>query len=422
MELRRSARANRLIESSSSPGLQKQKIGPPRRVIKKARKPQANKAEKPKIPKLTAPLSQLTEEYQNIPVKDMKAYVNRSSEERREEAELKGKIPRPMNSFMLYRSAYAERTKHWGEQNNHQVVSSVTGQSWPLESAEVRNAYNEYAKIERANHQVAHPEYKFSPSKAQTSSKKRKQSEEPNSELSDLSETDDEWCDGPKKSKAKPRSRKRQARVATDVARQALSNSVDDPLNGKNLSSYQASNPGRPIPAAIDEASSGHYYQTTVHTSQFDPNIQDVIIRKTEAPGPIYGELPRYLDFPSENPYAALQQESYEKGHIGENSRLDPQLLAFDGSHAMHHQMPPGMDLAQMDYDSAFNTPYTAIESDFGSEGDYLTASQSHTYHQVPAYHPGMQVLTDNSDWHAELGHAGQLDQWAHERHGHQRG
>jgi hypothetical protein len=385
-------------------------------VIKKARRPHANKADKLKIPKLTAPLSKLTEGYQDIPVKDMKAYVNRSSEERREEAETKGKIPRPMNSFMLYRSAYAERTKHWGEQNNHQVVSSVTGQSWPLETVEIRNAYNEYAKIERANHQMAHPEYKFSPSKAQTSTKKRKQSDELESELSDLSETDDEWYSGSKKSKAKSRSRKRQAKAAPEVARDNRDQAAD-PMDRRNLSSYPATNHARPIPAAIEDAGSGHYYRTTIHNSLFDPNVQDVMIRKMEGPGAMYGEVPRYLGFPNGSPYEMLQQDSYEKLPIQEDSRLDPQLLAFDGPHRLH-QMPHGMDLAQMDYDSAFNTPYTTIESDFGSDGDYLTAHQSQAYHQVPAYHPGMQVLTDNSDWHAELGHGGQLDQWTNDRPG----
>ncbi|KAF2461109.1 high mobility group box domain-containing protein, partial [Lineolata rhizophorae] len=103
----------------------------------------------------------------------MKAWVNRSAEVRRQEVEKRnGYITRPMNSFMLYRSAFAERTKEWCLQNNHQIVSSVSGESWPMEPPEVREMYNELAKIERLNHQAAHPDYKFSPSKAATPSKK----------------------------------------------------------------------------------------------------------------------------------------------------------------------------------------------------------------------------------------------------------
>ncbi|KAF2094614.1 hypothetical protein NA57DRAFT_46480, partial [Rhizodiscina lignyota] len=103
----------------------------------------------------------------------MDAWVNRSASVRRKEVEdRKGYITRPMNSFMLYRSAYAERTKQWGLHNNHQVVSSMAGESWPLEPPEVRDHYNELAKLERANHQAAHPDYKFSPSKTSTSRKR----------------------------------------------------------------------------------------------------------------------------------------------------------------------------------------------------------------------------------------------------------
>ncbi|KAF2763737.1 hypothetical protein EJ03DRAFT_283525, partial [Teratosphaeria nubilosa] len=103
----------------------------------------------------------------------MDAWVNRSAEVRRQEVEKRnGYVTRPMNSFMLYRSAFAERTKHWCLQNNHQVVSSVAGESWPLEPQEVRDQYNDWAKLERANHAAAHPGYKFSPSKS--TNKRRK--------------------------------------------------------------------------------------------------------------------------------------------------------------------------------------------------------------------------------------------------------
>ncbi|KAJ9628075.1 hypothetical protein H2203_003297 [Taxawa tesnikishii (nom. ined.)] len=104
----------------------------------------------------------------------MEAWVNRSAEVRQKEAaERKGYITRPMNSFMLYRSAYAERTKEFCLQNNHQVVSSVAGESWPMEPQSVRDFYNDLAKTERTNHQKAHPTYKFSPSKSTAASRKR---------------------------------------------------------------------------------------------------------------------------------------------------------------------------------------------------------------------------------------------------------
>ncbi|KAF1817369.1 hypothetical protein P152DRAFT_387830, partial [Eremomyces bilateralis CBS 781.70] len=110
----------------------------------------------------------------HLPLRDIEAWVNRSIEERRAEvAKRKGYVARPMNSFMLYRSAFADRTKEWCTQNNHQVVSSISGESWPLEPPEIREQYNEWARIERVNHQNAHPNYKFSPSKAGVNKKRK---------------------------------------------------------------------------------------------------------------------------------------------------------------------------------------------------------------------------------------------------------
>ncbi|KAI9368573.1 hypothetical protein BJX61DRAFT_523335 [Aspergillus egyptiacus] len=99
------------------------------------------------------------------PIKDMESFVHRSIEQRRAEARKAGKIPRPMNSFMLYRSAYAERVKTWYAQNNHQVVSLAAGASWRNETEEIKDKYNALAKIEKQNHMKAHPGYKFAPSK-----------------------------------------------------------------------------------------------------------------------------------------------------------------------------------------------------------------------------------------------------------------
>lgn len=124
----------------------------------------------------------------------MDAWVNRSAEVRRKEVEKRnGYVTRPMNSFMLYRSAYAERTKQWCLQNNHQVVSSVAGESWPLEPQEVRDQFNEWAKIERANHAAAHPEYKFSPSKS-TNKRRKEDYSDYEEDASDLDGDPDGEC------------------------------------------------------------------------------------------------------------------------------------------------------------------------------------------------------------------------------------
>lgn len=162
--------------------------------IGKSKKSKKTKLDKSKTPHLTAPLSVLTKDM-DVPLKDMDEWVHRPAEVRRQEVEKRnGYVTRPMNSFMLYRSAYAERTKQWCLQNNHQVVSSVSGESWPMEPPEVRDQFNEWARIERANHAAAHPDYKFSPSK--TSSKRRKDEDSDEDEPDGLDDPDGEYRGG----------------------------------------------------------------------------------------------------------------------------------------------------------------------------------------------------------------------------------
>ncbi|KAJ6029410.1 hypothetical protein N7499_000558 [Penicillium canescens] len=114
--------------------------------------------------KIEEPISKLTKDY-DVPIKDMDAWVARPAEIRRKEAKTKGRISRPMNSFMLYRSAYSERTKKLVGVTNHQVVSRIAGQGWKLEPYDIRKKYEDLAKLERDAHAATHPEYKFSPNK-----------------------------------------------------------------------------------------------------------------------------------------------------------------------------------------------------------------------------------------------------------------
>ncbi|RAH80870.1 HMG-box [Aspergillus japonicus CBS 114.51] len=129
------------------------------------------KKEKP-MPCIIQPLSVLTKNMARISIKDIESWVHRSSETRIQEVQRrKGRVTRPMNSFMLYRSAYAERTKQWLAQNDHRLVSEISGKSWKLEPREVRQKYEHLAEIEKHNHLKAHPDYRFSPTKIKRNSK-----------------------------------------------------------------------------------------------------------------------------------------------------------------------------------------------------------------------------------------------------------
>ena len=321
-----------------------QKTSAPDRAIHSPRnkKPsKQSKGDKPKIPKIDAPLSELTKTYEHIPLRNMEEWVNRSAEVRRKEVEKRnGYVTRPMNSFMLYRSAFAERTKIWCLQNNHQVVSSISGESWPMEPPKIREQYNEYARIERDNHQKAHPGYKFSPSKAQNSARKRKGMSEDieDEELSDR-DPDFDWRPSSER-RSKTRAGRRQGRQAGYPVNSTLrANTGFNPQyanSGIHRSSYQATNPGKPLPVAMNEQDlHGHYYQTTVHPSLNGPNMEDVRIRKTATPGMHFGNAPPLIGLPGAHHYELLENETFDSSLLTlSEAQVDPTLLAYDSSFA----------------------------------------------------------------------------------------
>jgi hypothetical protein len=102
-------------------------------------------------------------------LKNTKEWVNRTSSIRRKESDNRhGHVTRPMNAFMLYRSAYIEVAKHWSSNTNQQCLSSIVAESWGMEKTEVRELFQRYARTERDNHSKTYPYYRFSPRKPRT--------------------------------------------------------------------------------------------------------------------------------------------------------------------------------------------------------------------------------------------------------------
>lgn len=272
----------------------------------------------------------------------MDAWVNRSYETRKREVVLKkGYITRPMNSFMMYRSAYAERTKMWCTQNNHQIVSSVSGESWPMEPPEIRNLYIEYARQEREIHASTHPDYKFSPAKGEGGNRKRKESElhEDEEELSDLEDADlgnkahkDRHGKGrPKKIKPAPQdSRDQQIYVELPSSHER--------------STYQYNNPGRsmPVPLGSHQLNPGQYYQTRAQPivdQLYHPSsrVEDVTIHRTEAPVQ-YGLAPPLIGLPGANHDHLLdphpwQDVNFMESQLSGYPHMNDSLINAAGGH-----------------------------------------------------------------------------------------
>jgi hypothetical protein len=121
---------------------------------------------------LTVPLSVCTADLGHLPSKDIEKWFARKASVRHKAVNKKGRIPRPLNAFMLYRSAFIERARAWCGQNKQQFLSQVIATSWRMESADVQQRYKRYAERERLNHYKAHPTYKFSPRRPDSAGRK----------------------------------------------------------------------------------------------------------------------------------------------------------------------------------------------------------------------------------------------------------
>jgi hypothetical protein len=260
-----------------------------------------------KIAKLEQPMSVLTRD-SVIPVADIDAYVNRSLETRRKEVDegkIPGKVKRPMNAFMLYRKAYQNRAKEWCSHHNHQVVSQVCGDSWPLEPEHIREQFTEWARVERDNHREAHPGYKFTPSKPM---KARYQGEKemPDTDASDGD--DPEWRSGSNrqrkrsqpKTQQQPREQKKPDSLnlqAPQTLYQHLQPQQNQPfyhaniniptalLPVQNRSTFQYGSQGKEAHEAPDGKDVPEHYLQMIQVRQpLNGVVEDMMVHKT--PGP----------------------------------------------------------------------------------------------------------------------------------------
>jgi HMG (high mobility group) box len=318
-----------------------------------------------------------------VPLGDTEAKVHRSAEQRQGEVNNKknnGKVPRPMNSFMLYRSAYAERVKEFCKEGNHQIISQVTGVSWAMEPPQIKELYEKYADIDRQNHQKAHPDYKFAPNKNGPASRKRKGREDED-DPSDLEDPDYDGRSSHTKRSRYGRSVESRSHSSTpfENVRQpnyglALSGHLGNP------SSYHASNP-RSVPPVYPTDTDYHYYEQWA--TPYGNNMEDVRVRRAPHPGTIsYDPLDdqSLVGLPQGGLQSDLQPNpGYGMPQPIHANPLDPRLEQYDA-----HDPYPQYDVA---------SPGHPIEPqyDYGQEDFFATPQYDYGGGSV---HPGMATLT----------------------------
>lgn len=341
----------------------------------KTKRPQRNAKTTKQAIDLSEPLSIMTKDWV-VPLGDIEAKVHRSAEQRQGEVRNKknnGKVPRPMNSFMLYRSAYAERVKEYCKEGNHQIISQITGASWAMEPQETKELYEKYADIDRQNHQKAHPDYKFAPNKNGPASRKRKGRDEDDDDQSDWEDRDYEAGSSHIKRSRYGRSVESRSHSSTPFETMRQPNFAAVPVDPANPSSYHASNP-RSMPPAYPVNVEDHYYEQWA--TPYRNNIEDIHVRRVQHPGTIYGvmEDQSLVGLPQAQPLSGYGMP--QPVHM---DPLDPRLEQY-GVHDPYAQYG-AVDPAQ-----SFEPQYN-----FG-QGDVFAAPQ-YAYPELSA-HPGMATLT----------------------------
>lgn len=316
---------------------------------------------------IAEPLSAMTKGYEE-PVMDMMAWANRPNEVRYKEVEAKhkGKIPRPMNSFMLYRTAYKERIKKWGAQgDNNQLISRVAGLSWPLESDELKGFYAKCANVEKENHQAAFPNYKFAPNKHL---KKREREVEDD-------DTDPEWDGG-----SSYNNKRRRGRIDREMTRSrsttpAQISQYQEPAY--HSSSFMTSNPD---PRALTHMSGVGYYD------QFGGHLMP--------PGHYYHHMamPAYSNHPQELQYAPtsapMHSNHYATQMVGIPAGPGDDLSGFYASDQPEHMIDPDLHHFAAPAEYQYGSPLDGRQ--FESLGQGALGFEDHPEGVV---HPGMQML-----------------------------
>ena len=220
----------------------------------------------------------------------------------------------------------------------------MAGASWAIESPEVRKQYEDWAKIERDNHQAAFPEYKFQPQTQEAKARKRKE------RLDDDSFEDSELEDATYRSGrgATPASSRssRAKRMRRDYREPSYTPSLGSdgdwgspepyPAAIHNASCYQRVNPGKPMPAALNGIGpSSGYYQATSHPNvRFSSigHVEDVVYQQHGAPPSMYGTPPP-VGLPGGSHEELMGNTNFDNGQLMFTAtNLDPDLLAYDQS------------------------------------------------------------------------------------------
>lgn len=216
-----------------------------------------------------------------------------------------------------------------------------------MEPPEVREEFNELAKIERMNHQSAHPTYKFSPSKGNTLTKRRKESisDDEDDDVSDVDDPDGDY--GP------PGQRRSRARAARRHDREVgYTSHTVDPFGSspvQHSSQWDTSGQVKPLPVAMMQANPYHpYHQTAIQQGYGAPAVhfEDARLQSTQAASGQYNAGASLIGLPGGDHVDLLQLHSQGNTPAAHDGQVDPMLLAYGGNQLGEQALHPQEELA----------------------------------------------------------------------------
>lgn len=356
------------------------------RVARAPRSRRRTRNDKEPVPDISDPLSELTKHMINVPIRDMEAEIHRPIMQRRAEvAQRNGRVKRPMNSFMIYRSAYAPRTKEFLHLRNHQEVSRLLGKSWGMETPDIRTKYEELANIEKDNHALAHPDYKFAPRKDPNPRGRRQDTDEVS-----LADADDEdFASEP----IQPTFRFSGESEIESNFDSRESTPFDNPIHGLPTSgsifTWQATNTSQPD-AGMMLAGGQQYLQTSLRPVPTGAHVEDLCVR-TSYPDVPYTTSSELAGLPGASHYELVQPQTPSAGNA--DGQLDPRLLM----HGSDSPVPVGAIPYQHSNYPVWQEPqgsssYLPVPSSVAqSPASYLMA--------LGPYHAFTQALTEHGSF-----------------------
>ncbi|KAI1476147.1 hypothetical protein F4774DRAFT_259227 [Daldinia eschscholtzii] len=367
---------------------------------------------------LDAPLSVLVKDITTVQDTNIEDYVNRGADIRqREVRESKdGKVKRPMNAFMLYRKSYQNRAKEWRKHDNHQVISRICGVSWAMEPRSLKEQFDAYSKIERANHGLAFPDYKFAPAKA----KNRKTGSRSTTAVDSEDEGSDlegyHWDTAPpSRSSSRPmydpdgEYRPPGMRPAYPTYQSPVMHHTRLP-HPAHPSSFHHSNPGKPRPAEYGVGlGPNQYYQQTSdymrptyphhmssYGNQMPPYVENVYMNKANSPAGSYHSSP--VDQYGNIMGSAYPPPPHHHQRMNENP-IDPSLMSQHGNDQFDT-----LGILGLGGQGEGLQPHYSL--DHGGMGGHAGDDHHHQHQQQfeqAFHHPPHAVVEDRPSWHDDV-------------------